>query len=174
MKALHRLVSRLADALFALSLIAGVLMMAHVTLDVASRTLFNHPLPGTGEITASYYMIAVAFLPLAWVTLRDEHVTADIFVSALPRAARFVIGVLTDLLIIAYVSAFVWQTWLSAMSRTSRGEVWEILGGFLPVWPMRWVLPVAGAAMVLTMIFRLLARLTNTNPITGVPANEKA
>ncbi|MBN8291180.1 TRAP transporter small permease [Rhodobacter sp. NTK016B] len=156
----HRLVSRLADALFAVSLLAGVLMMLHVTTDVISRTLFNAPLAGTGEITATYYMIAVAFLPLAWITLRDQHVTADIFVSALPRALRAVIAVLVDLLVIVYVSAFVWQTWISALSRTERGEVWEILGGYLPVWPTRWLLPVAGAAMVLTMVFRLIARLT--------------
>ncbi|WP_168192160.1 TRAP transporter small permease [Pararhodobacter marinus] len=160
MTLLHRLVSRLADALFAASLLAGLLMMLHVTADVVSRTLFNAPLAGTGEITATYYMIAVAFLPLAWITLRDQHVTADIFVSALPGAMRAVIAVLVDLLIIVYVSAFVWQTWISALARTERGEVWEILGGFLPVWPTRWLLPVAGAAMVLTMIFRLIARLT--------------
>lgn len=167
MKSLHRIVNWIANALFAVSMVAGVLMMAHVTIDVASRTLFNRPLPGTGEITATWYMIAVAFLPLAWVTLRDEHVTADIFVSALPRPMRAVIAVLVDVLIILYVSAFVWQTWLSALSRTQRGEVWEILGGFLPVWPTRWILPVAGAAMVLAMIFRLLAKLTRTDPMTG-------
>ncbi|PTX03309.1 TRAP transporter small permease [Pararhodobacter aggregans] len=167
MKALHRIISKIADALFAVSLAAGVLMMAHVTIDVLSRTLFNAPLPGTGEITASYYMIAVAFLPLAWVTLRDEHVTADIFVSALPGPMRAVIAVLVDLLVILYVSAFVWQTWVSALARTRRGEVWEILGGFLPIWPTRWILPIAGAAMVLAMIFRLAARLTRTDPITG-------
>lgn len=167
MKFLHRIVSRVADALFAVSLVAGALMMAHVTIDVLSRTFLNHPLPGTGEITASYYMIAVAFLPLAWVTLRDEHVTADIFVSALPGPMRAVIALLVDVLIIVYVTAFVWQTWISALSKTQRGEVWEILGGFLPIWPTRWLLPVAGAAMVLTMIFRLLAKLTHTNPVTG-------
>ncbi|MBN8194650.1 hypothetical protein JI667_21370, partial [Bacillus sp. NTK074B] len=42
---------------------------------------------------------------------------------------RAVIAVLVDLLVIVYVSAFVWQTWISALSRTERGEVWEILGG---------------------------------------------
>ncbi len=167
MRFLHRTANLVANALFALSLVAGVLMMLHVTVDVISRTLFNNPLPGTGEITASYYMIAVAFLPLAWVTLRDEHVTADIFVSALPGAVQKVVAVLVDLLIIAYVGAFVWQSWISALTRTRRSEVWEILGGYLPIWPTRWFLPVAGAAMVLAMVFRLLARLTNRNPDTG-------
>lgn len=161
MKQINSLAILLSNALFYVAMVAGALMMLHVTVDVASRTLFNHPLPGTGEITATYYMIAVAFLPLAWVTLRDEHVTADIFVGNLPAAARHVIAVFVDLLVIVYVSAFVWQSWLSAMARTRRGEVWEILGGYLPVWPTRWFLPIAGAAMILVMVFRLLARLTH-------------
>ncbi len=167
MKAFNRLAVLLADGLFYVALVAGALMMVHVTVDVAARTLFNNPLPGTGEITATYYMIAAAFLPLAWVTLRDEHVTADIFVGNLPRPMRNVIAVLVDLLVIVYVSAFVWQSWLSALSRTSRGEVWEILGGYLPVWPTRWFLPVAGGAMLLVMVFRLLARLTGHRIETG-------
>ncbi|WP_127110115.1 TRAP transporter small permease [Pararhodobacter zhoushanensis] len=170
MKFFHRLVSWIANALFAVSMVAGVLMMLHVTIDVIARSFFNSPLAGTGEITASYYMIAVAFLPIAWVTLRDQHVTADIFVSALPRLFQTVIALLVDVLVILYVSAFVWQTWISAAARTERGEVWEILGGYLPIWPTRWILPVAGAAMVLTMIFRLFAKLTNTNPVTGEKA----
>lgn len=167
MKRLNALAILLSNALFYVAMAAGALMMVHVTIDVASRTLLNHPLPGTGEITATYYMIAVAFLPLAWVTLRDEHVTADIFVGNLPAAARHVIAIVVDLLVIVYVAAFVWQSWLSAMARTGRGEVWEILGGYLPVWPTRWLLPVAGAAMVLVMVFRLLARLTGHRIATG-------
>lgn len=167
MKQINTLAILLSNALFYVALAAGGLMMVHVTIDVASRTLFNYPLPGTGEITATYYMIAVAFLPLAWVTLRGEHVTADIFVGNLPAAARHVIAIVVDLLVIVYVAAFVWQSWLSAMARTSRGEVWEILGGYLPVWPTRWLLPVAGAAMVLVMVFRLLARLTHHRIDTG-------
>ncbi len=169
MIALHKTVSLIANALFALAMVAGTLMMVHVTVDVLARWLFRSPLAGTGEITASYYMIAVAFLPLAWVTLRDEHVTADIFVSALPRLVQQVLAVLVDLLVIVYVGAFVWQSWVSALTRTRRNEVWEILGGYLPIWPTRWFLPVAGAAMVLAMVFRLLARLTARSPETGKP-----
>jgi len=167
MKKINALANLLSNALFYVALAAGALMMLHVTVDVASRTFLNYPLPGTGEITATYYMIALTFLPLAWVTLRDEHVTADIFIGSLPGPLRHVIAVLVDVLVIIYVSAFVWQSTLSALARTRRGEVWEIIGGYLPVWPTRWFLPVAGGAMALVMIFRLLARLTGHKIETG-------
>ncbi|SFJ90972.1 TRAP transporter small permease [Celeribacter neptunius] len=160
MKPLQKFATGLADLLFWIALGAGALMMTHVTVDVISRTLFNHPLPGTGEITASYYMIAVAFLPLAWVSWRDQHVTADLFVSQMGPRLQKLVALLTDLLAIAYVSTFVWQTWLSALSKTRRGEVWEIFGGYLPIWPTRWLLPIGGAAMVLVLVIKLLLRLS--------------
>lgn len=161
----HTIARRTASVLFAFALFAGALMMLHVTADVIARTVFNNPIAGTGEITATWYMIAAAFLPLAWVTLRDEHVTADIFAERLsPRVQRWM-AVLTDLVSIGYVGLFVWQSWVSAMRRTESGEVWEIIGGYLPVWPARWVLPIAGAAMLLALCARLVAKLTK--PASG-------
>lgn len=160
MRHFHAVVNRIANVLFAVSLVFGFLMMAHVTVDVAARTLFNAPLPGTGEITASWYMVAVAFLPLGWVTLRDQHVTADLFVARMSARRQAVVAVMTDILSMTYLVAFVWQTWISAMKNTQRGEVWEIFGGYLPVWPVRWILPVAGTVMLLAFLSRLMSRLT--------------
>lgn len=160
MERLMKFASRLADVLFWIALVAGALMMTHVTVDVIARTVFNHPMPGTGEITASYYMIAAAFLPLAWVSLRDQHVTADLFVDQMGPRMQKVVALLTDLLTLAYVAIFVWQTWLSALSKTKRGEVWEIFGGYLPIWPTRWLLPIAGGAMFLVLFLKLILRLS--------------
>ena len=42
-----------------------------------------------------------------------------------------------------YVSIFAWQTGLRAVQQTRAGEVWEAAGGFIPVWPSRWMLPIA-------------------------------
>jgi len=47
-------------------LLAGFLMMTHVSLDVAGRA-FWQPLTGTTEIVSGYYMIAVAYLPWALI-----------------------------------------------------------------------------------------------------------
>ena len=51
------------DLLLWLSLLAGFLMMAHVTIDVTGRYVFNRPLDGTTEIVAAYYMVMVAYAP---------------------------------------------------------------------------------------------------------------
>jgi len=51
------------DLLLWIALAAGLLMMLHVTIDVAGRTLFNHPFEGTTEIVSAYYMVVAAYLP---------------------------------------------------------------------------------------------------------------
>lgn len=146
--------------MFGVSLLAGFLMMAHVSVDVIARTLFRHPLPGTGEITASYYMIMVAFLPWAYVTINDSHITADLFTQKLPKHIQHVLILVIDLLTSGYLSLFIWQSVLSAKKRTLSGEVWEIPGGYLPVWPVRWVLTAAGISMIAVLVLRFVARLT--------------
>jgi TRAP-type C4-dicarboxylate transport system permease small subunit len=159
MLAFHRLAKLLSDALFAIALFAGFLMMMHVSADVIARTVFNSPLPGTGEITATYYMIAGAFLPWAYVTYTNGHITADLFTKGLSDHASRWLDLFVDLLTTIYVALFCWQAFISAERKMASVEVWEIPGGYLPVWPTRWILPVAGAAMILTLVFRIAARL---------------
>jgi hypothetical protein len=67
----------------ALMLIGGmgiVLMMAHVTLDVVLKNLFNAPIQGTIEISSYYYMVAVVMLPMAMVEY--EGVVAELRLEA--------------------------------------------------------------------------------------------
>ena len=54
-------------ALLWLGMLAAVFMMFHVSADVVGRTVFNHPLEGTTEMVSAYYMVAVSYLPWAWI-----------------------------------------------------------------------------------------------------------
>lgn len=150
---------RIADGLFALALLAGAAMMTHVTVDVLARSLLARPLPGTNEVVAAYYMIAVAFLPWAHLALADRHITVDMFVARLGRRWRAGLDLFARLVTILYMAVFTWQSWIGALRRTARGEVLEIPTGFLPAWPGRWLLPVAGAAMLVALVLRLVADL---------------
>lgn len=147
-------------ALLALAALAGLAMMAHVTVDVFFRTALNAPLSGTNQTVAAYYMIAAAFLPIALLARRDEHIAADVFTSSLrPRTRRVFEGV-SLVLGLGYMAVFTWQSWLSAMRRYGQNEVLEIPNGFLTVWPSRFLLPLAGAAMFLCLAIRLLRLFT--------------
>lgn len=161
---LDRILDWWSRALLVLAVGAGLLMMLHVSLDVFMRTAFNAPLRQTNQTVAAYYMIAVAFAPLAILGKRDAHISADVFTDRLGPLGRRLIAIFTTLLALAFIYAFTWQSWISAGKRTAQGEVLEISGGYMPVWPGRWLLPIAGASLFACLALRLVRLLMGHDP----------
>jgi TRAP-type C4-dicarboxylate transport system permease small subunit len=142
------------------AILGGVLMMLHVTLDVAGRTLFNHPIEGTTEIVSAWYMVAVAYLAWAWIARHDRHIHVDMFTMRLPARPRFWLDIVVKAVTALYVALFTWRTVKRAITQTELGEVWLAGTKYIPVWPSRWVLPIAGALMVIYLVVRIAADLS--------------
>lgn len=138
------------------AILAGFLMMAHVSADVVGRTFFNRPFEGTSEIVTYWYMVTAAYLPWMWLARTDGHIKVDLFVRQLPPAVAFWLDVVVKLGLVAYLSLFTWQTWLQAVRQTERGEVQQAGTLYLPVWPTRWLLPLAGGLMALWVVFAVV------------------
>ena len=145
------------DLLFWLGLLAGFLMMVHVTVDVAGRYLFNRPLDGTTEIVAAYYMVLVAYCPWAFIASRDEHIVAGMFRRIGSPRFDFWLDVAVKAFTAVCVAVFTYQTFWAALRQTRAGEVWIAGTMYLPVWPSRWVLPVSGLFMVLYLVLRVVS-----------------
>jgi len=143
------------NALMWLGLIAGFLMMVHVSVDVTGRTVFNRPFSGTTEIVAGWYMVAVCYLPWAWITRTDNHIVAGVFERIGTARFGYWIEIVVKLFMLLYVAVFTWQTFQRAVQQTRAGEVWEAAGGFIPIWPSRWTLPIAAGLMTLYLILRI-------------------
>lgn len=143
-----------------LGLFAAFLMMAHVTADVAGRTVLNRPIEGTTELVAAYYMVAVAYLPWAWIARNDGHIKVELFASFAPPRLLWWLELGVKSLTALYVALFTWRTSVRAMQQTELGEVWLAGTAYLPVWPSRWVLPVAGLLMCLYLVLRVVSDLT--------------
>ena len=143
--------------LFWIGLVAGVLMMIHVTVDVTGRTLFNHPFSGTTEIVAAYYMVAAAYLSWAWIARHDSHIRVEVFTRNASPRFNHRLDIAVKVLTIAYVSLFTWQTSFRAIQQFRAGEVWQAGGGFVPVWPSRWMLPLAGGFMAVYLVLRVIS-----------------
>jgi TRAP-type C4-dicarboxylate transport system permease small subunit len=139
-----------------IALIAGFLMMIHVGVDVTGRTAFNQPLQGTTEIVSGWYMVAICYLPWAWLTRNDNHIVAGIFERIGTAWFGYWLEVLVKVFMLVYVGIFGWQTALRAISQTRAGEVWEAAGGFIPVWPSRWVLPIGAGLMAIYLALRVI------------------
>ena len=139
-----------------IALVAGFLMMLHVSADVTGRYFFNRPLDGTTEIVAAYYMVIIAYLPWAYLARNDNHISVDIFTRLMPVAAAHWLDVAVKILVVAYLSLFVYQTASQAISQTRIHEVWQAGTTFLPVWPSRWVPPIASGLMLLYLVLKII------------------
>ncbi len=76
---LMRVVDIASWILMAIGGVVIILLMLHITADVAGKYFFNTPIIGTLEIVSRYYMVAVVFLPLAFVQIRRQHLTVEMF-----------------------------------------------------------------------------------------------
>lgn len=125
----------------------GFLMMAHVAVDVTGRVLFNHPFSGTTEVVSAYYMVAVAYMPLAWIAREDDHIVVELFTRNLSPVRLLILRTVMNLATGGYVFFLGWQTLGSALEEFHANEQWETASGFLPVWPSRFMVPMAGFLM---------------------------
>ncbi len=152
---IDRWIDRAVGATVWISCIVGFAMMAHVTADVIARVVFDSPLGATTEIVSGYYMVVVAFLPLAWIARDDAHIVVELFTRGLSARALLRLTVSVTSFTILYMSVFTWRTAVSAIDETAiREQFRESAIGFVPAWPSRWILPVAGFLMTAVLILR--------------------
>jgi TRAP-type C4-dicarboxylate transport system permease small subunit len=138
---------------------AGVLMMVHVTADVGARAI-NQPFSGTTEIASAYYMILITYLPWAWIARNDEHITVELFTRFLPGRVLEWIDLVVKVVTAVYVSVFAWMTLTRAIEQMKAGEAIRAAAGYVYTWPGRYVLPLAGALMVVYLVLRVARDLS--------------
>lgn len=133
--------------------IAVVLMMLHICADVIAKYVFNMPIKGTLEIVSNYYMVAVVFMPLAFVERKNAHIAVEIVSQHLPtRAQVFLVG-LVCLVSIGFYAMFFWQSLQDAVAKY---EIGEYIRGQIQIsnWPSRFMLPVGLGGMLLALAWK--------------------
>lgn len=135
------------------SLIVAI-MMLHVSADVFARTVFNSPLIGTTEIVAAYYMVAIAFLPIAWISRQRGHIIVELFTAHLARRKLKALDAFAGLVTLVYVALFVWKLLETAVEKSHIREAWEAATGFVEVWPSRWIVPAGFGFMAIYVLIQ--------------------
>lgn len=135
-----------------------ILMALHVSLDVALRYVFGKSFAGTLEFVSFYYMVAVVFLPLAYVELQQEHISVDVLAGRLPPSLQLVLYLFASTLGLIYFGMLCYQSYLDALQATLRLETAMANFQFY-LWPSRWALPVGFAAMCLAIIANMIKAL---------------
>jgi TRAP-type C4-dicarboxylate transport system permease small subunit len=144
----RRAIDRMTDLAMLAAEAAIVLMMLHVTMELAVRWLLRTGIAGTYEFVTYYYMVACAYLPLAYVTRGDGHISAQIFTQALPERARALLEAVILIALGLFMLLVTWQTSVEAVSMTRVGEVYHAIVS-VPKWPARWFLPIGSVLMAL-------------------------
>ena len=136
--------------------IAILLIMFHVVVDVAMREIVASPLDGTIEIVSFYDMVAVTFLPLAYVAHHEGHIHVELFTRGLPPRALALLEAVLGAACFAFTVWLVRETWIAALESQASGEMWETSDDLITIWPSRFLLPAGVFLMGVYMAFRIV------------------
>ena len=134
------------------------LMMANVEIDVLLRYTNGKPLPLTLELVSYYYMIGIAFIPLALVERKDGHIAVDLVVQFFPIVVQRLIEGIMSLVGGGFFSLMARVTFKAAWSKWLTGEY--IMGTFsLPTWPASFALPLGFGLFALVLLLKSVVLL---------------
>ncbi len=115
MTALFTFATRSVRILALIGSIGTVAMMLHICVDVVLRDFFRISLDTTPEVVARYYMVVVAFLPLAWLERRNGMISVELLEWALDARARQASDVFVALFSALVYGVLAWTTARSAL-----------------------------------------------------------
>lgn len=117
--------------------------------DVVGRDVFNHPIPGTIEL--SQYMLAVfILLGLAYAQQAKAHVGVSIVTSRLPQHAQLAFRIIATLLCLFISCILVWQGWVIGIEEKTVSDMLRV-----PQYPFRLIVAVAAFLMCLELVIDL-------------------
>lgn len=151
-----RILSGLTRVASFLGTLCIVLMMLHVTADVAGRYLFNRPLPGTIAIVGHFYMIAVVFIALGVAEEQRAHISVEFLTDMLPDSFQGWIAVFSSILSAAVFGLLAVRAYEEAMKKKKVGAAMEQGSAMIPVWQSYWFIPLGAGLIALICIYKAL------------------
>ncbi len=163
MESIQRQLERPANWLIALACVITIVMMLHIVADVFAKYAFNSPIEGTIETVAGYYMVAVVFLPFAYVTYTEGQIIVELFTRGLSKRNQRLLDGLIGIATLIYMVIFTWNTVTEAFYQTGQLEIWETGTTMIPIWPSRWIIPIGCGMMAVFVVFHLVRDLRGDN-----------
>lgn len=163
MKLLAQSYRILLGSLAVLGGLAIIALMMHVVVDVVMRNAANKPIPATYEIVTHYYMIALAFVPLAWVERGGGMVQVEVIDSFLGPTALRLSNMLVALISTVIYGALAWFTLKTAIGNYHTGTFILAQKVSVPTWPAYFFLPIGFALAALVTFSRLFQSQTESH-----------
>jgi TRAP-type C4-dicarboxylate transport system permease small subunit len=161
MTALFAFATRSVRVLALIASIGTVAMMVHICLDVALRNVFRISLDTTPEVVARYYMVVVAFLPLAWLERRNGMISVEIIEWALKPRARQVSDIFVALFSAMVYGVLAWTTARSALQHFDVGTYVQFMNYRMPVWHSYFLPPLGFVLAALICLLKAVEFIVN-------------
>lgn len=153
------LISRIRDvSLSALAFIGAVailVLMVHIMSDIVLRNMINQPVPATYEIVTNYYMVALAFVPLAWLERRGGMVSVEVIDGLLGPRALWLSDKLVALISTVIYATLAWVTWEASLKTFASGTFVMAQRVPIPTWPAYFLPPLGFALAALVTTLRI-------------------
>lgn len=137
-----------------LGMAAIAAMLLHVVAEVIARGVFNTPLTGTLEITTYWYLGGIAFIGLWQACVHNEHISVDLLTARLQPGAQWVLYIFGAVIVFLFLVLLFWFSLGAAFEAMDNGEY--IGADRVPVWPMRFIVPVGVGAFMLSIISQVI------------------
>lgn len=141
-------------ALAVLGAVATLLLMLHVGADIVMRNVWNAPIPATWEIVTHYYMVALAFIPLAWVEKTGGMVQVEVINGMLSPRMRQVSDVMVAVIAVTIYATLAFVTFQAAMRSTNVGQFVMANQTRVVVWPAYWLPPLGFGLAAISVALR--------------------
>ena len=154
MRALGRFLRVLSMASAVVGAAAVVVMMVQVAADVVLRNIFGTPIPLTASMATSWYMVAIAFLPLGLTEILDRNIAVEVVFLRFSRRWRRICGggvCLVSAIVAGFAAVPMWG---EAMERFGAGSFVVENGRYLVVWPGYFLIPIGFAIFGAVLLYR--------------------
>lgn len=172
--ALNAFLKRLTGIQALLGAIGVVAMLVHISAYVISRHMLSAPIPATVEIVSYYYMLLIAFLPLAWAEQRGEMISVEVFAQLFRGAFKKAVAVFVALVTAGAYVALTYTTWIVAMRHFNSKSFTISLSVAVYTWPGYFILPLSFGLAALVSLLRVYLIITDADPASDhTPVREE-
>lgn len=157
MQPVGKAISAVVAACSGVAGILVILLVAHVSLDVVMRFVFETPLNATILYVSAFYMVAISFLPLALVEQKDMHISVELLAERFPSKVQTFLAFLAALATAIVTATVAVRTGQEALTKYAGGAFSIESGGKIITWPTYFFLPVGFGMMAIVSAWRAIA-----------------
>lgn len=148
---LRRLIGRCVVTAAVLSACSALVLMVHIIVNTTMRYTMHKQILGTNEVISNWWMVLIVFPVLAVTQRNREHIDVTAVTDLMPKTQRIIAHIFSRIVAVGIVLMMVYLGWHYAIKMAEFGEY--ALGAVkVPIWPMRFVVPVGMALFAIQMI----------------------